>query len=209
MMAKSEGSSTDVSLILRPVRDLSDQAAWEAFVDRYGPKIYARGRACRLQDADAQDLTRAVLTKMAVRMRRFAYDPSQSFRGWLRALVQDACRDCLADRRHTVGAEGAGGTDEAAAILNRAAHDDLARRLEAEYDLEMLEEAERRVRKRVAPHTWEAYRLRAIEGFSGAEAAARPGMKVAAIYVSRSNVTTQLKGETQASEARSEGPRPS
>jgi RNA polymerase sigma factor (sigma-70 family) len=178
-------------------------------VDRYGPKIYAWGRACRLQDADAQDVTQAVLTKMALRMRRFAYDPSQSFRGWLRTLVQNACRDCLTDRRHTLGAEGAGGTDEAEAIRNLAAHDDLARRLEAEYDLELLEEAERRVRKRVAPHTWEAYRLTAIEGFSGAEAAARLGMKVAAIYVSHSHVTRQLKGEIQALEGRSGGPMPS
>jgi RNA polymerase sigma-70 factor (ECF subfamily) len=209
MMAESEGSSTDVSLILRLGRDPSDQGAWEAFVDRYGPKIYAWGRACRLQDADAEDVTQAVLTRMAVRMRRFAYDPSQSFRGWLRALVRNACRDCLADRRHTLGAEGAGGTDEAEAILNLAAHDDLARRLEAEYDLELLEEAERRVRKRVAPHTWEAYRLTAIEGLSGAEAAARLGVRITAVYVSRSNVTKQLKGEIQALEARSEGPRPS
>jgi RNA polymerase sigma factor (sigma-70 family) len=209
IMAGSEGSSTDVSLIMRLGRDPSDQAAWEAFVDRYGPKIYAWGRACRLQDADAQDVTQAVLTRMAVRMRRFAYGLSRSFRGWLRALVQNACRDCLAERRHTLGAEGAGGTDEAGAILNLAAHDDLARRLEAEYDLELLEEAERRVRKRVAPHTWEAYRLTAIEGLSGAEAAARQGMKIAAVYVSRSNVTRQLKDEIEVLEARSEGPQPS
>jgi RNA polymerase sigma-70 factor (ECF subfamily) len=208
-MTKSESSSTDVSLIMRLGRNPSDQAAWEAFVDRYGPKIYAWGLACRLQDADAQDVTQAVLTKMAVRMRRFAYDPSKSFRAWLRALVQNACRDCLADRRHIIGAGGAGGPDEVEAILNRPANDDLARQLEEEYDLEMLEEAERRVRKRVAPHTWEAYRLTAIEGLSGAEAAARLGMKVAAVYVSRSNVTKQLKCEIQALEARSDGPRPS
>jgi RNA polymerase sigma-70 factor (ECF subfamily) len=208
-MAKSAESSTDVSLIMRLGRDPSDQAAWEVFVDRYGPMIYAWGRAWRLQDADAQDVTQAVLTKMAVRMRRFAYDPSQSFRAWLRALVQNACRDWLVDRHHTIGAEGAGGTSEEEAILNREAHDDLARRLEAEYDLELLVEAERRVRKRVATHTWEAYRLTAIEGLSGAEAAARLGMKVATVYVSRSHVTKQLKVEIQALEDRSTGAWPS
>jgi len=75
--------------------------------------------------------------------------------------------------------------------------DDLARRLEAEFDLELLEEAERRVRRRVAPNTWEAYRLTAIEGHSGAEAAARLGMKVAAVFVSRSHVTKHLQSEVQ------------
>jgi RNA polymerase sigma-70 factor (ECF subfamily) len=65
------------------------------------------------------------------------------------------------------------------------------------------------VRKRVAPHTWEAYRLTAIEGLSCAEAAARLRIKIAAVYVSRSNVTRHLKGEIQALEGRSESPLPS
>ena len=52
-----------------------------------------------LQDADAQDVTQAVLTQLAVQLRRFTYDPSQKFRGWLRTLVKNACRDCMADRR--------------------------------------------------------------------------------------------------------------
>ena len=207
-MVSTIDCSTHVSLLMALYNDPGDQSAWEAFVDRYGPKIYAWGRACRLQDADAQDVTQAVLTKMAVRMRRFAYDPSQSFRAWLRALVQNACRDCLADRRQTLGAEGTGGTGAAEAILNRAAHDDLASRLEAEYDLELLEEAERRVRMRVAPHTWEAYRLTAIEGLSGAEAAARLGMKVAEVYVSKSHVMRHLRDEVQALEREHEASPP-
>ena len=51
------------------------------------------------------------------------------------------------------------------------------------------------------PHTWEAYRLTAIEGLSGAEAAARLGMKVAAVFVSRSHVTKQLQSEVRDLEA--------
>ncbi len=90
-------------------------------------------------------------------------------------------------------ASASAGTDQADPIQTVEARDDLARRLEAEFDLELLEEAERRVRRRVAPHTWEAYRLTAIEGLSGAEAAARLGMKVAAVFVSRSHVTRHLQ----------------
>ena len=84
------------------------------------------------------------------------------------------------------------------------AREDLACRLEAEFDLELLEEAERRVRQRVAPHTWEAYRLTAIEGLSGADAASRLGMKVAAVFVSRSHVTKQLQSEVRDLEAHPE-----
>jgi len=71
----------------------------------------------------------------------------------------------------------------------------------------LLEEAERRVRLRVAPNTWEAYRLMAIDGLSGAEAAARLGMKVAAVFVSRSHVVKHLQGEVQALEDHAEASR--
>ena len=107
----------------------------------------------------------------------------------------------MADRRRTIGAVARGENDQADLIQTIEAREDLARRLEAEFDLELLEEAERRVRQRVAPQTWEAYRLTAIEGLSGAEAAARLGMKVTAVFVSRSNVTKQLQSEVRDLEA--------
>ena len=142
-------------------------------------------------------MTQAVLAKLAARLRRFAYDPSQRFRGWLRTVVRNACRDCMADRRHSIGGISPGGTGRADPILTAEARDDLARRLEAEFDRELLEEAERRVRQRAEPQTWEAYRLTAIEGLSGAEAAARLGMKVAAVFVSRSHVMKHLRSEVR------------
>ena len=197
-MAKRDDSTTDVGMLSRLGRTPMDQAAWEAFVERYGPRIHAWCRAWRLQEADAQDVTQAVLTKLVVRLRRFDYDPSQSFRGWLRTTVKHVCIDCLGDRRRSLG--GSAGEDGSDPLATAAAREDLGRRLEAEFDLELLEEAERRVRCRVAPHTWEAYRLTAMEGLSGAEAAARLGMKVAAVFVSRSHVTRQLRRTVQALE---------
>ena len=200
-MPEAEGSITSVSLLLRLGRCPSDQAAWEEFVDRYGERIYSWCRGWRLQDADAQDVTQAVLVKLAVQLRRFTYDPSQKFRGWLRTVVKNACRDSMADRRRKIATVGQGENDLADLIQTIEAREDLAHRLEAEFDLELLEEAERRVRQRIAVHTWEAYRLTAIEGLSGAAAASRLGMKVTAVFISRSNVTKQLQTEVKGLEA--------
>lgn len=194
-MSKVGGSTTDVAMFARLGCAPPDQAAWEAFVRRYGPCIRAWCHAWHLQEADAQDVTQSVLIKLVVHLRRLAYAPPQSFRGWLRASVKHACLDCLGGRRRGIGAVAQGGSDGLALIQGAAAREDLTRRLEAEFDLELLEEAERRVRRRVAPHTWEAYRLTAIEGLSGAEAAARLGMKVTAVFVSRGRVTEQLQRE--------------
>jgi RNA polymerase sigma factor (sigma-70 family) len=200
LLPEPKASITSVSLLLRLSQSPSDQSAWEEFVDRYGVKIYSWSRAWQLQDADAHDVTQAVLIKLAIRMRQFIYDPAQSFRGWLRTVVKNACRDYMADRRRCIGAVARGDTDEADLIQSVAARDDLARRLEAEFDLELLEEAQRRVRERIAANTWEAYRLTAIEGYSGADVAAQLGMKVAAVFVSRCHVTKHLNREVQALE---------
>ena len=54
-----------------------------------------------------------------------------------------------------------------------------------------------RVRLRVAAPTWDAFRLTALEGLSGAEAGAKLGMKVAAVYVARSEVQKRLRAEVQ------------
>ena len=146
-MSNLDGSTTDVIMLLRLGCTPPDQAAWEAFVERYGPKIHAWCRAWRLQEADAQDVTQAVLTRLVVQLRRFAYDPSQSFRGWLRTSVKHVCSDCMAGRRRSLGAVAHFQSDRLDWIQSLAARDDLGRRLEAEFDLELLEEAERRVRR--------------------------------------------------------------
>jgi RNA polymerase sigma-70 factor (ECF subfamily) len=59
-----------------------------------------------------------------------------------------------------------------------------------------------RVQGRVEPHTWEAFRLTALEGLSGAEAAGRLRLKVATVYKAKSKVQQMLQEEV----ARLEGP---
>jgi RNA polymerase sigma-70 factor (ECF subfamily) len=78
-----------------------------------------------------------------------------------------------------------------------AARDDLAGGLEEQLDRELLEEAGCRVRLRVAPATWDAFRLTAVEGLSGQEAARRTGLSVGQVYVARHRVERLLREEVQ------------
>jgi RNA polymerase sigma-70 factor (ECF subfamily) len=75
-------------------------------------------------------------------------------------------------------------------------------RLEEEFDRELLEEAMARVRLRVAPQTWEAFRLTALEGRPGAEAADLIPMQVAQVFVAKRRVQKLLQEEV----ARLNGP---
>src|SRR5262249_57495976 len=89
MTVDSSGARTSKTLLNR-LRSPLDQAAWNEFVERYGRRIYGWCRQWGLQEADAQDVTQDVLLRLARKMRSFAYDPSRSFRGWLRTLTHHA-----------------------------------------------------------------------------------------------------------------------
>jgi RNA polymerase sigma-70 factor (ECF subfamily) len=58
-----------------------------------------------------------------------------------------------------------------------------------------LQEAMTRVRLRVAPQTWEAFRLTALEGLSGADAARQIPMQVAQVFVAKRRVQKMLREE--------------
>jgi RNA polymerase sigma factor (sigma-70 family) len=192
-MADAPLPTTRVTLLTQLRQDPSDQAGWDEFVDRYGRHIYRWCRQWRLQEADAEDVTQDILMKLTHKLRAFAYDPSRSFRGWLKTVAHHAWRDFEDSRRRAHPAAGDSQAQEM--MLTLEAREDLARKLEEAFDLELLEAAKVRVRLRVAPHTWEAFRLLALEGLPVGEVAARANLQVAMVYVAKSKVQKMLQEE--------------
>src|SRR4051794_27039230 len=137
VMDETRDSLTRTSLLSRLRKDPGDRSAWEEFAGRYGPKIRGWCGRWGLQDADCDDITQTVLVKLAIKLRGFVYDPSRSFRGWLKTLTRHAWSDLVADR-HRAGA-GAGGSGVFEALLSVEAGADLEKRMEEAFDLELLE----------------------------------------------------------------------
>lgn len=202
-MAEAHGPQTRATLLRRlATAGDPDQAAWAEFVELYGDLIYRWCLAWGLQEADARDVTQRVLLKLAARMKTFAYDPAQRFRSWLRAVAKSALCDFEADRsRQLEASTECGGINH---LLRLEARSDLEERIEAEYERELFEEALRRVRLRVAPHTWEAFRLTALEGVRAAEVAQQLHMRVGTVYEARSSVVKKLQEERAALEGEEE-----
>ncbi|WP_020470170.1 RNA polymerase sigma factor [Zavarzinella formosa] len=167
-----------------------DPVAWSRFVTLYGPKIYAWCRAWKLQEADAEDVTQAVLMKLVFVLREFEYDPRKSFRAWLKTVTHHVWRDFA---KHQARFENR--TDRAALLEQAQARESLADALSDAFDEELLETAMTRVRLRVEPQTWEAFRLLAFVGCTGRETADRLGMTVAGVFLSRSRVQRMLRDE--------------
>ena len=188
--------TTRVTLLSQLRQDPSDQAGWDEFVERYGRHIYRWCRRWQLQVADAEDVTQNILVKLSQKLRVFAYDPSRSFRGWLRTVAHHTWRDFEDSRR---ARPTAGGGEEL--LLTLQAREDLVEKLESAFDLELLEAAKERVRRRVASHTWEAFRLAALEGVPVAEVAARVRLPAALVYVAKSKVRQMLREEISKLEA--------
>lgn len=193
-------SHTSATLLGRLRQVPPDQAAWARFADRYGRKIYGWCRQWKLQEADAEDVTQGVLLKLAEKMRGFEYDPARSFRAWLKTVTRHAWLDACGPRP-----AAAGGSQAVERLQTVEAREDLVRRLDEEFDRELLDEASARVRERVAPKTWEAFERTALRGESGAEAGAALGMKVATVFVARSKVQKMLQEELQKLNAADEG----
>jgi RNA polymerase sigma-70 factor (ECF subfamily) len=127
-------------------------------------------------------------------MRTFEYDPSRSFRAYVKTLTQFTLRDLLEARRRA-GPSGSGDTSVLEQLENVAARDDLDARLAEAFHQELISEASALVQLRVEPRTWEAFRLTALEGCTGAEATARTGMEVATVFKAKSKVRRMLREE--------------
>lgn len=192
-MAHPADASTSPTLLGRLARSPADEAAWAEFVQRYGPLIQGWCRRWGLQETDALDVTQNILLELARQMAGFRYDPAGSFRGWLKTVAYRAwCRFLEARRRPGLGT---GDSAVAGLLESVAASDDLIQRLDEECNRELLEQAMARVRLRVQPHTWEAFRLLALEQKSGGEVAAALGIKVGTAYVAKGNVIKLIEEE--------------
>ncbi|MEM6688999.1 MAG: sigma-70 family RNA polymerase sigma factor [Planctomycetota bacterium] len=188
-------SDTRLSLLLR-LRDAGDQAAWEQFVNQYGPMIHQWCLHWKLQEADACDVTQMLLVKLFRTLREFEYDPRKGrFRSWLKTVTGNAVRNFFRDSRREN--QGRGDSEVYEHLSHQPARDDLLTRIEKAFDLELVSEAERRVRERVAPHTWLAFEMIERQNCKVDEIAIATGLKVAMVYVARSKVRKMLKEELE------------
>jgi RNA polymerase sigma-70 factor (ECF subfamily) len=186
-------SNTHVSLLVQLRLDPANQSAWRDFVSRYGRQIYGWCRQWGVQDADAEDVTQSVLLILTERLRDFQYDPQGSFRAWLKTVTYHAWSKNREARQRS--GQGSGDSIVAQRLDSLEARDDLAARLEAEFDRELLERAMLQVAQRVASNTWHAFHLTAVDGISGAEAARRLNLPVASVYVAKSRVQRLIQKE--------------
>ncbi|HJZ56903.1 MAG TPA: sigma-70 family RNA polymerase sigma factor [Gemmataceae bacterium] len=186
-------TSTRVTLLHRISQNPADQPSWSEFVRVYGPTIRSWLVHWGLQEADAQDVAQNVLLRLTAKLPQFQYDPSRSFRGWLKTLTHHAWHDFVTEAGYRNRGSGDSGILDQ--LQSVAAREDLAARVEATFDKELLEVALIRARERVAETTWEAFRLAALDGIAPQQVADRLGVRVSQVYLAKHRVQKLVQEE--------------
>ena len=191
-VASLDPFATSPTLIGRLALDPSSEA-WGEFVDKYAPTVFTWAWQSGLQDSDAADVTQEVLMKLLEKMRVFQYDPNRgSFRGWLKTVTVNSARDC--GRRL---ARSLVGSDRLSSVGDPSSWDELGRRIEQEYQHQLLAQAESVVKGIVKTKTWRVYEMLVKEGMGATVVAASLGLKIAEVYVAKSRVLKRLKEVVQ------------
>jgi RNA polymerase sigma-70 factor (ECF subfamily) len=191
----AEAPQTRPSLLLR-LRDPRDGDAWRDFLELYAPVIYAFGRKSGgLQDADAADLTQAVLQAVSSGIGRFEYEPAKGgFRAWLFAVVRNQLGKWRRSQRQP---RATGETADLEELAQQPAPDSDTALWEQEYKRQRFQVAAQRLRPQVQPATCQAFWQTAVEGRSAREVANELGLKLGALYTAKSRVLALIKKTVQ------------
>lgn len=188
MNTDSSHSVTSLTLMRNLCANPKDAAAWETFLQTYGPRIDAWCRRWKLQEADVQDVTQNILLKLAKQFSNFEYNQALSFRNWLRTVTENALSDFVkAQNRKTVGVSAP------EMLTTMEAQKDLFERLSESFDLELLAAARTRTEESVDPKHWRVFSLMADENISGADAARQEGISVANAFAIKSRVQKLIR----------------
>jgi RNA polymerase sigma-70 factor (ECF subfamily) len=189
---------------LRAISDWQNHLAWVEFQKRYDPLLRRCCGRLRLDREAADEVCQETWIAVAKRMSSFAYDPKGTFRGWLwrvchheamdfleqrrndRTFPLDERDECVRFAREPVGLnesaeEAAAGDEEGSAALAGL--------------LREAEEIQAVVRRRVEPHTWEAFWLVGVMLWTVDEAAQHLRMSHANVYKAKARVTKKLQAE--------------
>ena len=190
----SRDSELSSSLLVR-VR-AREPMAWERLVHLYTPLVCRWCQEKRLQPADVQDVGQEVFQAVWRSIETFRRErPTDTFRGWLRAITHNKIVDFY--RRRQAAETPVGGSDAltlAQEVVDSAPVDPDAEADNAEVSL-LYRRAVGLIRAEFQEKTWLAFQALAVEDRSPREVAAELGMSVGAVYSAKSRVLKRLHDE--------------
>jgi len=179
--------STHLSLLTR-LRTTEDSAAWSRFVRLYSPLVLKWIRNLGIESNQAEDLVQEVFLVLLHEIPTIAVKPPNSFRGWLRTITLNKCRDWFRQQKRLTNALV---LDK----IEKAVDDPNVLMSEQEYCAYLAQSALELMRQSFSEKTWRACYEHVVQGRSAIDVAEELGLTVNAVYLARGRVLSRLRTE--------------
>ena len=179
------------SLIAR-LKDPTDQAAWEEFVQIYRPVVYRIGIQKGLQAADAEDTSQKVMLSISKAVERWEPDPQRAkFRTWLNRVATSAVLNAIMRRKPD---QGTGDSNQLELLDQKPVVDGPdSEMIQLEHRRECFRVAAKQIQSEFQSDTWQAFWLTSVEGRTVESVAQQLGKKTGSIYTARCRVMKRLQ----------------
>jgi RNA polymerase sigma-70 factor, ECF subfamily len=168
-----------------------EQDAWDRLVRLYSPLVFHWCKRAGLQPADAEEVGQEVFLAVARAIGSFRRDRAgDSFRGWLRTIMDNKIRD----HAPPLGGKGGGGSDVQQRLSQLPAPEPPAASNDGAETSILYRRAVELIESGFEANTRRAFWL-VIAGWNPQDIAAELGMSAAAVYIAKSRVLGRLRTE--------------
>ena len=174
--------------LLRQLRSKQDSQAWSRFVALYTPLVDQWVGQLGFREPDRSDLVQEVFVVLLGKISSFQYDRARSFRGWLRTVTLNKCRDLARQRARNI-------EPQFVEKIERAAEDDTELFTQQEYRDYLARTALQMMREHFSESTWRACWEHVAQGRPAKDVAQELGLTENAVYLARGRVLRRLRDE--------------
>lgn len=189
-MGALEQQNTRATLLIR-LRDKTDDASWEEFVEIYTPLLYAYCQKREIKAADIADIVQNVFRSISLAIKGFEYDPSKGrFKAWLFTVLRNAISThyrkagkAPVTTRETMLVEQIEASPDGSEVAD----------WEHDYQLRLLNWGMGKIKEEVSERSWTIFTETALKERSPEEVATELGMNKNAVTVTKYRVVQKLR----------------
>ena len=189
---------TRATLLLK-LRNRSDQASWNEFVEIYTPLLFAYCQKRALQNSDSADIVQNVFLSVTKALQTFEYNPEKGrFKAWLFTVLRNAINSHYRKQNRTPAPASDSFVLEK---LEATPSEEEQEVWERDYQLRLLHWAMEKIEPEFSPRSWQIFQRAAIDEHSPEDIAQDLGMTKNAVSVQKFRVMQRLRQKLQSIDA--------
>ncbi len=198
MTTGEDGFLPTRSSLLSRLKNASDAAGWQYFVDNYGRLVFQVCLRAGLTRQEAEDIVQEVVSAVAKQMPRFQYDRSKgSFKGWLARVTRNHIADFLERKTREMNRRVELPENRTDAIAAEQAGGSLDEVWESEWRQHLMERALRCVQQQLPARSVQIFQMSALDGWSTEKIAAALRINRPQVYLARHRASRLVKKEIE------------